>query len=212
MDHIIKTTWLRRTLKGIMWVLIVLLLIPALLYVPFIQTKIKDISLKEVSKSLGWQIELDYFRLRWPLVVDLEGLRVIEAPGDTMINAGKGHVDVALLPLLGLDIKGEATLENVRYQLGTPDSAMYLVAKIEDFKLEPSSYNLRTQNIDVSRATLDGGDVVLLFNENDTTATPVDTAASATSMFIKADDILLRNISYRMSMLPVIDSLGAFVQ
>lgn len=212
MDHIIKTTWLRRTLKGIMWVLIVLLLIPALLYVPFIQTKIKDISLKEVSKSLGWQIELDYFRLRWPLVVDLEGLRVIEAPGDTMINAGKGHVDVALLPLLGLDIKGEATLENVRYQLGTPDSAMYLVAKIEDFKLEPSSYNLRTQNIDVSRATLDGGDVVLLFNENDTTATPVDTAASATSMFIKADDILLRNISYRMSMLPVIDSLGAFVE
>ncbi len=212
MDHIIKTTWLRRTLKGIMWVLIVLLLIPALLYVPFIQNRVKDIALKEVSKSLGWQIELDYFRLRFPLVVDLEGLRVIEAPGDTMINAGKGHVDVSFIPLLHLDIKGNVTLEDVRYQLGTPDSAMYLVAKIHDFRLDPSSYNLRTQNIDISRAVLDGGDVTLLFNENDTTAVPVDTASSPTEMFIKADDILLRNVSYRMSMLPVIDSLGAFVE
>lgn len=210
--HIIKTTWLRRTLKGIMWVLIVLLLIPALLYVPFVQTRVKDFALKEVSKSLGWQIELDYFRLRWPLVVDLEGLRVIEAPGDTMINAAKGHVDVSLLRLLRLDINGEATLEDVRYQMGTPDSAMYLVAKVKDFKLEPSSYNLRTQNITVSRAILDGGDMTLLFNENDTTATPVDTASAATTMLIKADDLLLRNVSYHMAMLPVIDSLGAFVE
>lgn len=35
--HLIKNTFIRRVLKALMWILIVLLLIPALLYVPFVQ-------------------------------------------------------------------------------------------------------------------------------------------------------------------------------
>ena len=49
--HLIKNTVIRRVLKVLMWTLIVLLSVPALLYVPFVQDFAKDIALKEVAKS-----------------------------------------------------------------------------------------------------------------------------------------------------------------
>ena len=87
---------------------------------------------------------------------------------------------------------------------------MYLTAAVKRFDLSPSSYDLKNAKIDVSRAVLDGGDVTLIFNGNDTTATPSDSAASA-PLTIKAAYIELRDINYRMAMLPTIDSLGANV-
>lgn len=197
-------------LKVLMWILIVILLIPVLLYVPFIQDFVKDIALKEVAAATGMTIEVDRFRLKWPLRVELEGVTVVEAAGDTMLRAGDVKVNVGMLQLMKLDIHADGEFSDVRYQLGTPDSVMYLVADVKRFRLEPSSYDLKNQHIDVSRARLDGGDVTLLFNGTDTTSTPVDTTASM-PLVIKAGLIELHDINYRMSMLPVIDSLGANV-
>ncbi|MDE6458245.1 MAG: hypothetical protein K2L31_06570, partial [Muribaculum sp.] len=193
-----------------MWLLIVILLIPALLYLPFVQDFVKDIALKEVAKSTGMTVEVDRFRLKWPLKVNLGGVTVVEAQGDTMLRAGDVSLDVGLMQLLKLDIHASGELSDVRYQLGTPDSQMYLVADVKRFKLNPSDYDLKRQRIDVSKARLDGGDVTLLFNGNDTTATPPDTAASM-ALVIKAGLIELHDINYRMAMLPVIDSLGVNV-
>lgn len=197
-------------LKTLMWVLIVMLFIPALLYVPFVQDFVKDIALSQVAKSTGMTIGVDRFRLKWPLRVELGGVTVVEARGDTMLRAGDVRLNVGMLPLLKLDIHADADISDVRYRLGTPDSVMYLVADVKKFKLNPSSYDLKNQRINVSRARLDGGDVTLLFNGADTTSTPVDTTASM-PLVIKAGLIELRDIRYRMSMLPTIDSLGAEV-
>ncbi len=208
--HLIKNTAVRRVLKVLMWTLIVLLSVPVLLYVPFVQDFVKDVALKEVAKSSGMVIDVDRFRLKWPLRVELDGVRVIPAPGDTMVNARIASLNVEMLPLLSLDIRVDGHLEDVDYRLGTPDSAMYLTAAVKRFDLSPSSYDLKNAKIDVSRAVLDGGDVTLIFNGNDTTATPSDSAASA-PLTIKAAYIELRDINYRMAMLPTIDSLGANV-
>lgn len=187
-----------------------MLFIPALLYVPFVQDFVKDIALSQVAKSTGMTIGVDRFRLKWPLRVELGGVTVVEARGDTMLRAGDVRLNVGMLPLLKLDIHADADISDVRYRLGTPDSVMYLVADVKKFKLNPSSYDLKNQRINVSRARLDGGDVTLLFNGADTTSTPVDTTASM-PLVIKAGLIELRDIRYRMSMLPTIDSLGAEV-
>lgn len=208
--HLIKNTFIRRVLKALMWILIVLLLIPALLYVPFVQDFVKDIALKEVSKSTGMTIEVDRFRLKWPLRLRLEGVTVVEAQGDTMLRAGDVALNVGMMQLLRLDIHADAELNDVRYQLGTPDSVMYLVADVKNFRLNPSNYDLKHQRINISKARLDGGDVTLLFNGTDTTATPVDTTASM-PLVINAGLIELHDINYRMAMLPTIDSLGVNV-
>ena len=207
MGHLIKNTILRRSIKTLLGILIFILAIPVLLYVPPIQRLVVDFALKEVNKSSDMKIGVESFHLSWPLDVTLKGLTVIEASGDTMVSAGSATVNVEVLPLLKLDIHADARLRDVKYRLGGPDSLMFLTASVDEFILAPSSYNLATSDVTISKAELNGGDVNLRFNGTDTTATPVDTAA-AMAMIIKADDIVLRKIRYAMTMMPTIDSLG----
>ena len=184
--------------------------LPLLLYVPFIQDAVFPFALRKVSGMTGMEITADRLRLQWPLRVTASGVMIVNAPGDTMAVARNARLQVEPLPLLGLDIRAEGDLDGIRYRLGTPDSAMYLQAVVDRFRLLPSGYNLRDGHISISRAELDGADVLLLFNGPDTTATPPDTAA-ATALTIDASLLSLRNVRYRMAMLPVIDSLDVTV-
>lgn len=208
MSHLIKNTLLRRALKTIMWIVIVIWMIPVLLYIPSVQRLVKDFALEKVSAPTGLDIEIEHLLLQFPLDVDLGGVIVREASGDTMIAARKAVVDVKLLPLLRGQISIDiASLDDAYYRMGTPDSLMYLTARVKRFDLDGSDIDLSQSLIEVSRASLDGG-VVDLVMRPDTAITPIDTTAS-TPWLIKADDITLRNVGYRMKMQPTIDSLGA---
>ncbi len=207
MGHLIKNTIIRRILKTLLWVIVAVLLLPVLLYVPFVQDFVKDIALKEVAKSTGMNIQIDRLRLQWPLRLSLDGVMVVPSPGDTMVVARHAAVQVEPLPLLALDVRLQGQFDGVRYRMGTPDSIMYLNAEVNSFVINPSNYNLRKQRINISTATLDGADVELLMNGTDTTTTAKsDTTAMA--LVINAHELILRNVRYRMSMLPTIDSLG----
>lgn len=195
------------TLAGL---LALVLLIPALLYVPVIQDFVKDIAVKEVSKATGMDIAIDKLRLRWPLRLSVDGVSVVEAPGDTMLTAGRMDVGVSILPLL----KGEvnvnyARLDSAFYQMGNVDSLMWLRAHLDRFELEASQLKMNMESIDLSRAVVDGARVRLVMRP-DTAPAPVDTAASR-PMLIRARDIELNRVVYSMSMAPLIDTLGATV-
>ena len=194
-----------------MWIVIAVAMIPLLLYVPPIQRVVKDIVLEKVAESTGMRIDVEHFLLRFPLDVSLERVVVTEASGDTMASVGDAALDVALLPLLEgrIEVSG-IELADVSYKMGSPDSAMYLSARVSHFAAAGSSLDLSRSIIDVSRARLDGGSVELVL-QSDTAVAEVDTAASA-PWLIKARDIALANVEYRMRMLPTIDSLGARVK
>lgn len=198
-----------------MWVIIsvlaLVIIAVAALYIPPVQTWIKDIALREVNKSTGMNISAAKFRLRFPLSVTLGDVCIVEATGDTMLTVGALDIDVKLLPLLkgDIDING-ANVSDAYYALGTPDSAMMLRARVSDFSLDAGSMNLLSGNIDINRAALDGADVTVAFN--DSVASPQDTSTTASSpLRISATDISLKNVRYRMAMLPVIDSLDAVI-
>lgn len=193
-----------------MWVVLAVLALPLLLYVPFVQDAVFPMALRKVSGITGMQISAGRLRLQWPLRLTAEDVLVVPSPGDTMVVARSARLRVEPLPLLGLDIRAEGDFDGVRYRLGTPDSIMYLQAVVDRFRLEPSSYDLRHSRIAISDAALDGGDVLLLFNGTDTTVTPPDTAAPM-PLVIEAGNIQLRNVRYRMAMLPTIDSLDVTV-
>lgn len=205
---------MRRFFRILLWTLLALLLIviavPAALYIPAVQDFAKDIALREVKKSTGMDITVDNLRLRFPLKVELGGVRVIEAAGDTMATVGSARIAVRLLPLIHGDIQaGGAELRKVSYNMGTPDSAMYLKARVDRFDMPSADMQLKGGKISVSRATLDGADVYLAMKD---TVTPekTDTAASA-PLYISAGDLQLRNVRFTMTMLPTIDSLTAFI-
>lgn len=209
MGHIIKNKFIRRSLKILVTVVVIIALLPLLIYIPPVQDFAVRTALNMVNKSGDMHIEVGRLRLRWPLRLSVTDVTVMERT-DTMVTLGDATIGVQLLPLLKLDIQAEADINRVNYRMGGPDSAMWLTAAINKVRLEPSSYNLHTSAIDISRATVDGADVMLLMHGNDTTAAPVDTAAPS-PLSIHAGILELRNVNYRMSMMPTIDSLGVNV-
>lgn len=206
MSHIIKNTLLRRVLKCLAALIIVILLLPALLYVPFVQDFAVDKALSMVNSSMSdMKIGLGKLRLRWPLKLELDSLTVVQY-GDTMVTARRADLDVELRALLALDVKVEGTLSGVGYNMGGPDSAMAITARIDRFDLDRSTYGIRTGNIDLSRAAVDGARINVAINYTDTVAAPKD--STATEMTVKAQRLELRNVVYTMTMMPTIDSLG----
>lgn len=206
--HLIKPTWLRRTLKTLMWVVIVILLIPVLLYIPPVQTFVKNIACDFVYKSTGMKVDIGKFRLSFPLDVSLEKVLVLDQHADTMVRANKVIADVKFLPLLKLDVQlKRLSLEEGYYRMVSPDSSMIMsvAAGLLDVD-DKSSANISTGEINLNKALLRNGNLKLYMNVWKQKPTPAD-SSSSTPFLIKANDLKLENFSFAMSMLPTIDTL-----
>jgi len=207
--HIIKPTWLRRTLKTLMWIIIGILLIPVLLYIPPVQTFVKNVACGFVYKSTGMKVEIGRFRLTFPLDVNLDRVVVLDQHADTMVRARKVVADVRLLPLLKLDVQlRRLSLEDGYYRMVSPDSSMVMsvAAGLLDVD-DRSSANIASGEINLNKALLRDGDLKLYMNVWRQKPAPEDTSSSSTPFLINANDLKLENFSFGMSMLPTVDTL-----
>lgn len=203
-----------KVLRVFLWIVFglvaLLLLTPVLLYVPFVQDFAVRIASEQVAKSTGMKVEIGKLRLGFPLKLKIDDATVIQANGDTMLTSGKLAVNVKLIPLVKGEINIEgATLDDAYYQLGNNDSTMWLRAYVKHADVVDSDINLRNGGIDLSKVDVSGVNVRLRML-NDTTSTPNDTA-QGTPWNIHADIIKVRDLTYTMSMEPLIDSLGCRV-
>lgn len=206
-QYIIKHKWLRILLKTLMWIVVALLLLPVLIYIPPVQTLLKNVACDVVYDSTGMKIGIDKFRLRFPLDVELDGVSVLTAPGDTMVMAKQAIADVKLLPLLKLDVQiNKLQLLDGYYRMVSSDSSM--VMKIRAHQLDVyanSSANISKSEITLGDAYLKDGDVQLYMNVWKQEPTPQDT--TTVPFVIRAGRLRLENFTYAMSMLPTIDTL-----
>ena len=205
----------RKIFKILLWVLatpiILLLLVTTLLYIPFVQDKVVDIASSELSRSSGMTIDIGRLRLGFPLKLRLSDVSVIEAGGDTMLTASGAGVRVALLPLLKGRVEAEdISLRDAFYQLGNSDSVLWLRANIARGDISTVGIGLSDNLIDLDRAVISGVRVRMRMLP-DSTVTPTDTTAS-TPWLIRANSIDLKDLSYSMEMLPLIDSLGCTLE
>ena len=197
-------------LKTLKWTVIsviaLIALLPALLYIPFIQDFAIGIAKKEIEKSSGTDVSIERLRLKFPLRVELRGL-VMSERGDTMLAVRNADLDVAFWPLFKSEINVTgATISDARYRLNSPDSAVFLTARIDRFRTVGTGLTFDIEKIDVGPTLLEGADIDIVLKDT-TTVTPTDT--TATRMLINAPDITLRDVTVRMRMLPTIDSLYA---
>jgi len=187
-------------------VLSLVILLVALIYVPFFQDYIKDIAIDKInSAQSGLHISLDKFRIRFPINLALDGLTVSDTAGDTMIHSEHIGIDIATLPLFTgrIDIR-EINIDRALYRLGSPDSAMFLMARIDRFAAGTISGPFSLNDLRIGKALLDGADITLNLRQ-DTTESQTETADN--QMIISARAIDLRNVAFRMNMKGVIDSL-----
>lgn len=192
-----------------MGIVLFVLLIPVLLYIPFVQDFAKDIAVSQVEKSTGWDVKVDRLRLRWPLRLSVDGVCVVTTPGDTMLSGKRLDVGVALMPLFKGDVQvNYARLDSGFYQLGTADSLMWLRARLDKFELDKSNLTFSFDKIDLGQALLSGADISLVLHP-DTVPSPTDTTTSP--MLITAKRINLRNVNFAMRLDPTIDTLQCSV-
>ncbi len=203
-----------KILRASLWIMLgvvaLALLIPALLYIPFIQDFAVNIATEQVAKSTGMKVQIGKLRLGFPLKLNVDDATVIQANGDTMLISKHLAVDMKLMPLLRGDVQvAGATLDNAYYQMGNSDSIMWIRADINHADIEDSNINLKKSDILLSRVDINGVNIRLRML-NDTTVAPVDTAKT-TPWNIHADMIRVSDMTYSMMMEQLIDSLGCKV-
>lgn len=189
-----------------MWVVIAIALIPALLYIPPVQTFVKNIACREVEKASGMHIGIDSFRLRWPLRVALNGVTIVQPTGDTMVSARMVLVDVKALPLLKLDVKvRKLQLVDGYYRMVSADSSMIMTVKAGRLTAgSKTRANIRTGKIFLDNAHLSRGDISLYMNVWKQEQKP----PTPGTFVIEANSLQLDSIRFAMSMLPTIDTLS----
>lgn len=197
-----------------MWILlvpvIIVLLVPVLLYIPFIQDWAVGLATRKVSEATGMEIHVGRLRLTPPLNLSVSDVSILTSPADTMLTARSLSVGVRVIPLLRghVDIDG-MELDSAFYQLGTADSVMWLRAHIARAGISATDVILKDNTINLDRADISGVRVRLRML-TDTAAVPADTATSA-PWLINAGRITMSDVDYSMSMEDLIDSLGCHI-
>lgn len=127
MAHHLTSKILKVFGQVIISIVALVVLLTAALYIPAVQTWVKDFALAKVNSSTGMNISAGRFRLKFPLYISLGDVCVIEQSGDTMATLGNLSLSVRMLPLLKGDIEIDgADARQLYYAMGTPDSAMML--------------------------------------------------------------------------------------
>ncbi|MBR6490579.1 MAG: hypothetical protein IKT03_08615, partial [Muribaculaceae bacterium] len=199
-----------RIKKIVLWtlgiVILLIILLPFSLYIPWVQNKAKDVACHYVKQKTGMDLSIGRILVKFPLDISLDDMSLLGANGDTMIVAKNFTANVAFMPLFDkrLEIDG-AELTDAKYRLVSDDASMLLRADVNHCKLTGSHIDLDNNKINVLDGELTGGKVMLSLNpyksydDNDTT--------KSKPWRIEAKHLVLNDVDYMMDMQPTIDKL-----
>lgn len=168
---------LKYLLRGVLVVVLLLALLPALLYVPGVQRRIVSHAEVYLSRSLGMDLSIGRIRLAFPLHLTVDRVVLLEE-GDTLLRCGRLETAVAPLPLL----RGEVAvrmLDLSDFGLRYADSlaGMRIRAAVGRLTLWIGRVDLRKRGLTLFRADLARGDVDLGLEPSAAPAPKNDTAA-----------------------------------
>lgn len=186
--------------------LALIIALPFLLYVPWVQNKAKDIACNYVKQKTGMDMSIGKILIKFPLDIAIDDMTLINQHGDTMVVAKKFTADVAVKPLLDkrFEIDG-AELEDGKYHLVTDDASMMLRADVKHCKLTGTNIDLDNHKINILDGELSGGKIQLALyphksiEDNDTT--------KSEPWRIQANRLVLNDVDYAMVMEPTIHKL-----
>lgn len=205
-----KETKFRKWPKIVGWtvgaILLLLILLPLSLYIPWVQNVVKDYACSAASEATGLDISIERILIKFPLDVSVDGVKILDQQRDTMVLADNLTAGVAFMPLLRLQVEvDDAELTNGFYKMHAEDSSMHLRARLDYAKVSGIGVDLNHNAVIVRDGVLRGGDISLDFlpylakEKDDTTATE--------PWHVELGKVALEDIDYTMQMLPTIDRL-----
>ena len=199
---------LRVTLCVVFALILILTGTVIILYSPWSQELIRQGVVKKLSQG-STRLDLASFRLHFPLDVEAGGVALV-TDGDTLMAAEHFNASVALMPLLaGKAEITEARATGARYNMGAPDSLMYMTIAADSLGIRPASVQLADMAISLDEATIRGGRLGIFLRPD--TSTAPKPATPPTKMSIALGKIRLEDFDYTMRLMPSIDTLSAHV-
>ncbi len=202
----IKNRALRIALKAMFAILAIVILLPTMLYIPFVQTWVKDVACKELSESTGWNVKIGSLSLKFPIDINIEDVLVLYENSDTMLSAERLVLDVEMLPLMALDVVvNDAQLIGAQYNMVSEDSSMILAAKLHNVSFDVADIAISQSDAKLGNVDLSGGDIRLMYCPEKVDDTQEESAP--VEWKVGADNIAINDVRFAMQMLPTIDSL-----
>ncbi len=179
-------------------------------YSVWFQDALRDAIVAAANRREGTQLTLEKFRLWLPLRVELDGVTLVQ-DGDTVVAAQHFDGRVSVAPLLDGCINVEhAKLQKGYYCMGNRDSATCIKIHAAEAVLEPATVQLSPMKIRLKQGSLSDALVDIYINPNPPKSASSDTTATS-PLNIDVDELSLHNLTYRMNMLPMIDTLGVTI-
>ncbi len=152
---------LKYTLRTLLVLLAVLLLVPALLYIPAVQNFIRSKAVGYASRTLGMELSVEHIRLAFPLRLTVDHTLLVDR-ADTLIRCKRLSIDAALWPL----VRKEVVIRNfelAEFAAHYRDSAAGMDLKVtaELLSLSGGKADLSGNKVAISRIGLSDGDVFL---------------------------------------------------
>ena len=90
---------IKYTLRALLVVLVVLILVPALLYIPAVQDFVRKRAVGYASRALGMDLSVERLRLSFPLRLSVDNTLLVDK-ADTLLSCGRAPPGVPPQPLL----------------------------------------------------------------------------------------------------------------
>ena len=139
----IKKTF-KYLLRGLLYLLIVLIMVPTLLYIPFIQNFIRDKAESYVNTHTDMKLSIGDIRLAFPLNLAIDHVLVTQELSDTLLYCDQLRLRIALWPLLNQQVRiRNFSLDQTIANYTDTTSNLTLQAKIGTLKLKTNGIDLR---------------------------------------------------------------------
>ncbi|MCD7795528.1 MAG: AsmA family protein, partial [Alistipes sp.] len=197
---------LKYTFRTLLVFLLVLMLIPALLYIPAVQDFVRGKAVAYASRTLGMDLSVERIRLSFPLRLSVNNT-LLSDEGDTLLSCERLSLDVALWPLVRKEVSVRS-LELTRLAAHYKDSTAGMDLKIAagQFSLDGCRVGLSAKTVGISRIALTDGDVFLNTGES----APVEKADSSAALPWQIDvgKLTVANLAFGMRTTPAVTELS----
>lgn len=197
---------IKYALRTLLVIVVVLLLVPALLYIPAVQDFVRTKAVGYASGKLGMNLSIERIRLTFPLRLSVDNTLLVDK-ADTLVRCKRLSLDVAAWPLLRKEIAVRSfELDSVAARLRDSVSGMDMRIAAGSFYLNDAKADLSARSLGIMRIGLSEGDVFLDMRE---TAPREKTDSAAASVWaIDVDRLTVENTAFGMRTSPVSTELS----
>ena len=197
---------LKYTFRTLLVILLVLMLVPALLYIPAVQDFVRGKAVGYASRTLGMDLSVERLRLSFPLRLSVDNTLLTDK-GDTLLSCGHLSLEVAMWPLVRKEV-AVRSLELAKLAAHYRDSTAGMDLKVAagQFAVNDCRVGLPAKTVGISRIALTDGDVFL----NTAESAPAEKADSAATLPWQIDvgKLTVANLAFGMRTAPAVTDLS----